>query len=94
MRVLQLISSGGYYGAENMLLNLAQSQKSIGCDPCLLLFYNVHQPNVELYERAAAAASAYACCAVRSRRPARHSGDPGIYSHGAGGSYPHARLQG
>ena len=48
MRVLQLISSGGYYGAENMLLNLAQSQKSIGCDPCLLLFYNVHQPNVEL----------------------------------------------
>ncbi len=52
MRVLQLISSGGYYGAENMLLNLAQSQKSIGCDPCLLLFYNVHQPNVELYERA------------------------------------------
>ena len=52
MRVLQLISSGGYYGAENMLLNLAQSQKSIGCDPCLLLFYNVHQPNVALYERA------------------------------------------
>jgi glycosyltransferase involved in cell wall biosynthesis len=52
VRVLQLISSGGYYGAENMLLNLAQSQKSIGCDPCLLLFYNVHQPNVELYERA------------------------------------------
>jgi len=35
-----------------MLLNLAQSQKSMGCDPCLLLFYNVHQPNVELYERA------------------------------------------
>ena len=52
MRVLQLISSGGYYGAENMLLNLAHSQKSVGCDPCLLLFYNVHQPNVELYERA------------------------------------------
>jgi glycosyltransferase involved in cell wall biosynthesis len=52
VRVLQLISSGGYYGAENMLLNLAQSQKSIGCDPCLLLFYNVHQPNVALYERA------------------------------------------
>jgi glycosyltransferase involved in cell wall biosynthesis len=52
LRVLQLISSGGYYGAENMLLNLAQSQKSMGCDPCLLLFYNVHQPNVELYERA------------------------------------------
>jgi len=52
VRVLQLISSGGYYGAENMLLNLARSQKSMGCDPRLLLFYNVHQPNVELYERA------------------------------------------
>lgn len=52
MRVLQLISSGGYYGAENMLFNLAQSQKSLGCDPRLLLFYNVHQPNVALYERA------------------------------------------
>jgi len=35
-----------------MLLNLARSQKSMGCDPRLLLFYNVHQPNVELYERA------------------------------------------
>ncbi len=52
IKVLQLISSGGYYGAENMLLNLCASQESAGCQNSLLLFYNVHQPNVEFYERA------------------------------------------
>ncbi|HZD96085.1 MAG TPA: glycosyltransferase family 4 protein, partial [Candidatus Sulfotelmatobacter sp.] len=52
MRVLQLISSGGYYGAENMLLNLCASQETTGCHNSLLLFYNVHVPNVEFYERA------------------------------------------
>jgi len=52
VQVLQLISSGGYYGAENMLLNLCASQKESGCQNSLMLFYNVHAPNVELYERA------------------------------------------
>jgi glycosyltransferase involved in cell wall biosynthesis len=52
VKVLQLISSGGYYGAENMLLNLCASQESAGCQNSLLLFYNVHAPNVEFYERA------------------------------------------
>jgi glycosyltransferase involved in cell wall biosynthesis len=52
VRVLQLISSGGYYGAENMLLNLCASQEKAGCRHSLLLFYNVHAPNVEFYERA------------------------------------------
>ena len=52
MKVLQLISSGGYYGAENMLLNLCASQETAGCQNSLLLFYNVHAPNVEFYERA------------------------------------------
>jgi glycosyltransferase involved in cell wall biosynthesis len=52
VRVLQLISSGGYYGAENMLLNLCASQENAGCRNSLLLFYNVHAPNVEFYERA------------------------------------------
>lgn len=51
-KVLQLISSGGYYGAENMLLNLSNDQEKTGCENSLLLFYNVHQPNVEFYERA------------------------------------------
>jgi glycosyltransferase involved in cell wall biosynthesis len=52
VKVLQLISSGGYYGAENMLLNLCASQQTAGCENSLLLFYNVHAPNVEFYERA------------------------------------------
>ena len=52
VKVLQLISSGGYYGAENMLLNLCASQEKAGCQNHLLLFYNVHVPNVEFYERA------------------------------------------
>lgn len=52
VKVLQLISSGGYYGAENMLLNLCASQDAAGCENCLALFYNVHVPNVEFYERA------------------------------------------
>jgi glycosyltransferase involved in cell wall biosynthesis len=52
LKVLQLISSGGYYGAENMLLNLCASQEQAGCRNSLLLFYNVHAPNVEFYERA------------------------------------------
>jgi glycosyltransferase involved in cell wall biosynthesis len=52
VKVLQLISSGGYYGAENMLLNLCARQERSGCEQSLLLFYNVHTPNVEFYERA------------------------------------------
>ncbi len=52
VKVLQLISSGGYYGAENMLLNLATSQEKAGCRNNLLLFHNLHQPNMEFYERA------------------------------------------
>jgi len=52
VKVLQLISSGGYYGAENMLLNLCASQHKSGCENSLMLFYNVHAPNVEFYERA------------------------------------------
>lgn len=52
VKVLQLISSGGYYGAENMLLNLCARQEQSGCQNSLLLFYNVHAPNVEFFERA------------------------------------------
>lgn len=52
VKVLQLISSGGYYGAENMLLNLCASQDAAGCENSLALFYNVHVPNVEFFERA------------------------------------------
>lgn len=35
-----------------MLLNLCASQEKAGCQNSLVLFYNVHAPNVEFYERA------------------------------------------
>src|SRR5689334_14085358 len=35
-----------------MLLNLCASQEKTGCQNSLLLFYNVHVPNIEFYERA------------------------------------------
>jgi glycosyltransferase involved in cell wall biosynthesis len=52
VRVLQLISSGGYYGAESMLLNLCLARQKAGCEDNLALFDNRHQPNTELYEQA------------------------------------------
>ena len=52
MRVLQLLSSAGFYGAENMLLNLCAAQKRAGVETTLLVFYNAHQPNLELHEEA------------------------------------------
>jgi glycosyltransferase involved in cell wall biosynthesis len=53
VKVLQLISSGGYYGAESMLLNLCAAQRRAGCDGRLALFDNRHQaPNIDLYEQA------------------------------------------
>jgi glycosyltransferase involved in cell wall biosynthesis len=52
MKVLHLLSSAGFYGAENMLLNLCVAQRSAGNENTLLVFYNAHQPNIELYEEA------------------------------------------
>ena len=54
MQILQLISSGGYYGAENMLLNLCAGEERdrAGCRNTLALFYNLRQPSLELYQRA------------------------------------------
>jgi glycosyltransferase involved in cell wall biosynthesis len=52
VKVLQLISSGGYYGAESMLLNLCLAQQRAGCENSLAMFDNQHQPNTELYEQA------------------------------------------
>jgi glycosyltransferase involved in cell wall biosynthesis len=54
VRVLQLISSAGYYGAENMLLNLLCSDELAVSENLLAIIYNRHLPNTELYERALA----------------------------------------
>ncbi len=50
MRILHLISSGGHYGAENMIVNLAKSLDKLGHRSTLGVFYNVHRPNQDLAE--------------------------------------------
>ncbi len=48
MVVLQLISSEGYYGAENVLVNLAGSLEKMGCRSIVGVFRNAHRPHVEV----------------------------------------------
>jgi glycosyltransferase involved in cell wall biosynthesis len=52
MRILQLISSGGQYGAENVLLELATSLKKIQCESLVSVFENEHRPNTEIAKAA------------------------------------------
>jgi glycosyltransferase involved in cell wall biosynthesis len=52
MRVLQLISSAGFYGAENMLINLARSMNQLGCRSAVGIFENAHRPHTEIAEQA------------------------------------------
>lgn len=51
MKVLHLISSGGMYGAEVMLLNLTRSLAGNGCHVAVGVFHNRHNPHFELAER-------------------------------------------
>ena len=46
-KILQLISSGGHYGAETMLLNLSKSLDRMGCENIVGTFLNLHKLNVE-----------------------------------------------
>ncbi len=48
MNVLQLISSGGMYGAEMMLVNLAVSLEQLGCRNVVAVFENQHRPHLEI----------------------------------------------
>jgi glycosyltransferase involved in cell wall biosynthesis len=52
-RVLQLISSGGVYGAENMVLELTLKMTKAGCDARIGVFDNEHRPNLQLARMAA-----------------------------------------
>jgi glycosyltransferase involved in cell wall biosynthesis len=54
MKVLQLISSGGYYGAESMLLSLVGNSQPRVLENLLVVFHNCHLPNIDLYNRAVA----------------------------------------
>jgi len=52
VHILHLISSEGYYGAENMLVHLSRSLGDLGCESFLGVFENLHRPNLEVAERA------------------------------------------
>jgi glycosyltransferase involved in cell wall biosynthesis len=52
MNVLQLISSGGYYGAENVVISLAESLERHNCRSVIGVFHNAHQQNEELTRQA------------------------------------------
>ena len=50
MKILQLISSRGYYGTENMLSQLGVSLGRLGCQSVAGVFENLHIPNFEVAE--------------------------------------------
>jgi glycosyltransferase involved in cell wall biosynthesis len=52
MKILQVISSSGMYGAESVILNLARGLRAAG-HPCALgVFANSANPNLQLHQRA------------------------------------------
>jgi glycosyltransferase involved in cell wall biosynthesis len=52
VNVLQLISSGGYYGAENVVVSLAESLQQQNCRSIIGVFHNARQTNDELTRQA------------------------------------------
>lgn len=48
MKVLHLISSSGYFGADNMLIELARGTSGSTVSPVVGVFRNVHNPHVEI----------------------------------------------
>jgi glycosyltransferase involved in cell wall biosynthesis len=54
MRILHIISSGGMYGAEAVILNLSRTLNEQGHSSLLGIFSNSSRPNLELHEHALA----------------------------------------
>lgn len=52
LKILQLISSAGFFGAENVLLELSIELKNMGHTITIGTFNNLHNPNLELLEKA------------------------------------------
>ena len=50
MKVLQLISSTGYYGAEAVVVNLSKQLEKLGVSNTIGVFQNAHRPNLEVAE--------------------------------------------
>jgi glycosyltransferase involved in cell wall biosynthesis len=51
-RVLHLISSSGFFGADNMLVELSKELRHTGYTPIIGVFKNIHNPHVEVAEKA------------------------------------------
>jgi glycosyltransferase involved in cell wall biosynthesis len=51
-RILQLISSGGLYGAENVVLELSRTLQVQQCESRVGVFLNTHRPNLQIAEAA------------------------------------------
>jgi glycosyltransferase involved in cell wall biosynthesis len=52
MKILHLISSGGLYGAETMVLTLSKRLQEQGHTSVIGVFLNLHSPNTEIADRA------------------------------------------
>src|ERR1700681_4942146 len=52
VRVLHLISSKGYYGAENVVVNLARALEDSGARAVVGAFHNSHSAHLEVIDRA------------------------------------------
>ena len=49
-KILHLRSSGGFYGAEQVILNLARELNILGCTNHIVCFNNTKNPHLELVE--------------------------------------------
>lgn len=52
INILQLISSSGFFGAENVVLELSAELKKMGHSVTIGIFNNHHKPNLDLMEQA------------------------------------------
>jgi glycosyltransferase involved in cell wall biosynthesis len=52
MKVLHIISSGGMFGAESVILNLSRALRDAGHDSIIGVFSNSANPNLQLHEAA------------------------------------------
>lgn len=52
LKILQLISSSGFFGAENVLFELSYELKKLGHSVTIGVFQNLHNPNLELFKTA------------------------------------------
>ena len=51
-KILHLRSSGGLYGAEQVILNLVRELNTLGCANHIVCFNNSQNPHLELMEEA------------------------------------------